>query len=134
MSTLRIAINDSRDIVTARSLGRQVAQRAGLGLADQTRLATAISEVVRNVLTYAGKGHCIITDESDANVLKVGVMVEDQGPGIPDIELALGDGYSTGKSLGAGLPGAKRITTEFQIESRPGCTRVRFAIQRGRTG
>jgi serine/threonine-protein kinase RsbT len=127
-----ITIGTSHDIVLARSKGRTLAHRAGFGLADQTRLATAISEVARNVLKYAGCGRCTLTDESNEHERKIAVLVEDEGPGIPDIDLAMSDGYSTGNSLGAGLPGAKRITTQFVIESRPGYTRVYFEISRAR--
>lgn len=132
MTNIRVKIYESRDIVIARAKGRELAQRAGLGLADQTRLATAISEIVRNAIQYAGHGECVLRDESDERTMRIAVEVVDQGPGIPDLDLAMRDGYSTAKSLGAGLPGAQRITSDFAIESRPGHTRVRFCIQRPR--
>jgi serine/threonine-protein kinase RsbT len=128
-----VAIAQSSDLVQARSQGREIARQAGLGLADQTRLATAISEITRNVLKYAQTGTCTVSDASDLSQVKVAVVVEDEGPGIDDIELALSDGYSTGKSMGVGLPGTRRITTELEVESRPGYTRVRFFIARPRS-
>lgn len=127
-----VEINAQTDIVVARQAGREMIRDLGFGLADQTRLATAISELVRNVLQYAGKGVCVLTDQSDRQTLKLRVEVEDHGPGIADIEQALTDGFSTGNSLGAGLPGAKRLVHEFNIESQPGHTKVVLVISKQR--
>ena len=121
------------DVIGARKVGREMACKLGLGLADQTRLATAISELVRNVLIYAGKGWCSITAELGEAWRSITVRVEDHGPGIPDIAKALTHGFSTGGGLGAGLPGAKRLMDEFDIQSRPGMTVVTIAIRRRRT-
>lgn len=119
-----INIREQSDILAARQTGRQLAQKLGFGLADQTRLATAISELTRNVIQYAGEGTCLINDESDRDTCKIRVVVEDSGPGIPDIEQALRDGFTTGSGLGVGLPGARRLVHNFDLESRPGHTRV----------
>ena len=106
-----------------------LARDMGFGRADQTRLATAISELTRNVLRYAGTGTCSFrqrdVDETDK---RLEVTVEDNGPGIADLEAAMRDGYSTGAGLGAGLPGARRLVHEFDIETRPGYTRVTICI------
>lgn len=118
------------DIVMARSAGRHLAGRLGFGTADQVRLATAISELTRNVIQYAGSGSCEISDESDDKVSRIRVIVEDHGPGIANIEQALQDGFSTGGGLGAGLPGTKRLMNVFQISSKPGHTRVLIEMAR----
>jgi len=128
----RIEIKVEADIVAARRAGREMARQLGFGSADQTRLATAISELARNVIQYAGEGVCLVTDESDQNASKIRVVVEDHGPGIPDIEQAMTDGFSTGGGLGAGLPGARRLVHEFEIESQPGHTRVTIGMSRGK--
>lgn len=128
-----IPIRDSTDILRSRGNARELAARLQLGSADQTRLATAVSELTRNVLQYAGEGTCTILDASDDRQRCIRVIVEDRGPGIPDIALALRDGYSTGGGLGAGLPGVQRLMNEFQITSRPGHTRLVIAMIRPRT-
>lgn len=105
-----------------------MARQLGFSLSNQTRLATAISELARNVIQYAGKGVCILTNVSKNNIVKIRVIVEDQGPGIPDIQKAMEYGYSTSKGLGAGLPSTKRIVHEFHIDSKPGHTRITIGI------
>jgi serine/threonine-protein kinase RsbT len=127
-----VAIADASDIVTARRVARELCEALGLGKADQTRLATAVSELTRNVIQYAGTGTCMIEDASDAAQRRVRVLVEDQGPGIPDLQLALSDGYSTSGGLGAGLPGTRRLVDDFHIESQPGRTRVTIALAKSR--
>ena len=128
-----VAIEAEGDIVVARRAGREVARQLGFRSADQTRLATAISELTRNVVQYAGTGACLITDESDQSMIRIRVVVEDHGPGIPDVEAAMMDGFSTSGGLGAGLPGARRLMQEFCIESRPGHTKVAIALARRRS-
>ena len=125
-----VLVKDQSDVVAARQAGRDMARDADFGTADQTRFATAISELTRNALIYAGEGVCSIHDLSDHEWMKVRAVVEDQGPGIPDLEKALSDGFSTGGSLGAGLPGSKRLVQEFEIESKPGSTIVTIEIVR----
>ena len=132
MRARTVQIKTERDIVIARQAGREMARELGFGSADQTRLATAISELARNALRYASEGTCVVTDESDRDMLRIGVTVEDHGPGIPDIDRAMEDGYSTGGGLGAGLPGARRLVQEFDIESAPGHTVVSIAMVRRR--
>ena len=132
MTERRVEIKIESDVVAARQAGREMARELGFGSADQTRLATAISELARNALQYAGEGACLVSDESDQNMLRIRVVVEDHGPGIPDVEKAMEYGFSTGGGLGAGLPGAQRLVQEFHIESQPGHTRVTIAMVRRR--
>ncbi|CAK0766559.1 Serine/threonine-protein kinase RsbT [Gammaproteobacteria bacterium] len=127
-----IPIHTGIDVLLARKVAREMAVALGLSTADQTRLATAVSELTRNVLQYAGSGQCRVTDESDATIVKIRVEVEDQGPGIPDVEQAMQNGYSTSGGLGVGLPGTRRLMDEFDIESKPGATRVMITMNRRR--
>jgi serine/threonine-protein kinase RsbT len=116
----RLDIRSSEDVVRVRQAVRALAIRAGLTLVDQTKLVTAASELARNTLDYGGGG--TITLERILNGSRVGVRLtfEDQGPGIADLDLALKDGYTTGGGLGLGLSGAKRLSSEFYIQSKPG--------------
>ncbi|MEB0133727.1 anti-sigma regulatory factor [Actimicrobium sp. CCC2.4] len=123
-----VDICTTADIVVARRLTRQLAACLDFGSADQTRLATAVSELTRNVIEYAGRGTCHISDASDAGFNSIMVVVEDHGPGIANVAQAMQDGYSTSGSLGAGLPGTRRLVDSFMIESRPGLTRVTISM------
>lgn len=128
----RVTVTDPLDIVRARGAARLLAKDIGFGIADQTRLATAVSELTRNVVQYAGAGSCETVDTSVAGEMRICIVVEDNGPGIPDIDLAMKDGYSTGGSMGAGLPGTRRLMDSFAIESTPGLTRVTITLARQR--
>lgn len=131
-ATERLPIRSMLDIVTARHAARELCERLGFGKADQTRIATAVSELARNVIQYAGEGQCSIADGSQGAHRCIRVCIEDHGPGIPDLEQALRDGYSTSGGLGAGLPGTRRLVDEFEIQSAPGATRITIAlIKRG---
>jgi len=125
-----VTIEVESDIVIARQAGRRMAKELGFGLADQTRLATAISELTRNVLLYAKQGSCVIRDESDQEQHRIRVTVEDHGPGIPDPEQAMQDGFSTSGGLGGGLPGARRLVHYFEIDSEPGHTVITMMMVR----
>ena len=115
-----IAVKMSNDIVTARQAGRELAEELGFTLTDRTMISTAISEVARNITSYAGSGEIRLqVDERDGNRALV-IQARDQGPGIIDIARAMEDGYSTGLGLGLGLPGAKRLMDGMSIESAPG--------------
>lgn len=127
-----VPIIDSTDVLKARQSARELAISLKLGSADQTRLATAVSELTRNVLQYAGQGQCRIIDNSTEVQIRITVVVEDHGPGIPDIELAMRDGYSTSGGLGAGLPGVQRLMDEFHLISRPGHTCLTITMIRPR--
>jgi len=128
----KVRLINVSDIVTARQACRQAARELGFGSADQTRLATAVSELVRNVIQYVGMGYCIITDESNHQEYKIRVMVEDHGLGIADLDKALENGYSTSGGLGAGLPAARRLVHEFEIKSKPGNTTITLIMKRKR--
>ena len=116
---LRVAIAGDADIVAARKAAREMASRLGFGGTDLTIIATAVSEVTRNIVRFAGKGEVIVTiiDDPRPGLL---VVAHDAGPGIADVEQALEDGYSTYNGLGLGLPGARRLMDEFAIVSEPG--------------
>ena len=115
-----VPVRSDLDIVTARVEGRELAKEIGFGVIDQARIATAISELTRNIVQYADHGQAAIRPVESAGRAGIEVVCEDQGPGIPDIELALRDGYSTSKSLGMGMSGAKRLMDEFEIQSEIG--------------
>ncbi|OEJ63801.1 ATP-binding protein [Magnetovibrio blakemorei] len=123
-------IKTDEDVLRARQAGRDLAREMGLGTADQTRLATAISELTRNVLKYAGEGICSIVAEDELKTHRINVKVEDHGPGIPDIDSALEQGFTTGGGLGAGLPGTRRLVDVFNIQSCPGSTVVSISMIR----
>lgn len=113
-------VRSSDDIVKVRQAVRVWAAEIGLGLVDQTKLVTAASELARNAVEYGGGGSVRL--ESLRNGARNGLRLtfEDQGPGIPDIQLALKDGYTSGGGLGLGLGGARRLVNEFDIQSEPG--------------
>ena len=113
----RIPILDETDIVTARQKGRELAARSGLAPTDQTLIATAISEVARNIVVYAQHGEVILAAIEQRGRRGVLVVARDEGPGIANIDLAMRDGFSTAKSLGMGLPGARRLMDEFELSS-----------------
>jgi serine/threonine-protein kinase RsbT len=115
-----VVIGQDGDVVTARQRGRELAVRAGFSGSDLTIIATAISEIARNIVTYARHGEIVLSLVSKGDKRGILVIGRDDGPGIPDIAMALRDGFSTGKSLGLGLPGAKRLMDEFEIVSEVG--------------
>ena len=119
MQVAKIRLLTGRDVVTAREVVRRKAQEAGFGLAKQTRLATAVSEIVRNAVMHGLGGEMIVERFQDHHTI-IRVTVKDHGPGIPDIDKAMQDGYSTTGTLGAGLPGARRLVDVFKIESAIG--------------
>ena len=116
----RLQISSEHDILTARLRGRELAADVGFSGSDLTIVATAISEIARNIVEYAGRGEIVFTLVRDGRSRGIVVVARDEGPGIPDVALAMQDGYSTGKSLGLGLPGARRLMDEFDVQSEPG--------------
>jgi serine/threonine-protein kinase RsbT len=121
-------IRSSADVVSVRQAARSLAERVGFSLVDQTKLVTAASELARNTIDYGGGGQVRL--ELVENGVRRGVRLtfEDQGPGIPDVQLALKDGYTSGGGLGLGLGGARRLVNDFAIESSPGAgTRIMIA-------
>jgi serine/threonine-protein kinase RsbT len=117
----RIAIESDADVVTARQRARALAVDLEMPSTDQTLLATAISEIARNITAYAVRGEILLDLVRDDNGRRgIRVVAVDEGPGIEDLEKALTDGYTTGGGLGLGLPGARRLVDEFGIETAPG--------------
>jgi len=116
----RIAVRFDGDIVTARQEGRSLAAHLGFSGSDLTVITTAISEVARNIVQYAGYGEIILRSARKKGKPGIVIIASDNGPGISDINKALQDGYSTSNGLGIGLPGAKRLMDEFTIVSQVG--------------
>jgi serine/threonine-protein kinase RsbT len=106
-----------QDVVLFRNRVKEYAVKIGMGLVNQTKLITAASELVRNMIKYASGGVILIEVISKGRENGIRLTFKDQGPGIPNIPLAMKDGFTTGKSLGLGLPGAKRLVSEFDIKS-----------------
>ncbi len=115
-----VPIEHEGDIVTARQKGRELAAASGLSVTEQTLVATAISEVARNIVVYARRGEVVLAALEDHGRRGVMVIARDEGPGIANPELAMRDGYSSSNSLGMGLPGAKRLMDEFELSSTVG--------------
>ncbi|WP_456311807.1 anti-sigma regulatory factor [Pseudomonas shirazensis] len=109
-----------QDVVPLRNRVKEYGVKVGMSILNQTKLITATSELVRNLLKYGGGGKVIIESVSNGRDNGVRVTFIDKGPGIADITLAMKDGYSTGKSLGLGLPGTKRLVNEFDIKTELG--------------
>jgi serine/threonine-protein kinase RsbT len=116
-----IPIESDADVVTARQEARAMASRLELSSTDQTLLATAISEVARNITAYAVRGEVVLSViEDDGGRRGIRVIARDEGPGIENVDLALQDGYTSGNGLGLGLPGARRLVHHFEIDTAPG--------------
>jgi len=113
-------IGSESDIVLARKIVRDFSTELGFSLTDVTRIVTAASELTRNIYHYAGSGLMRWRPLSQGGQVGLELIFEDQGPGIPDVEKAMEAGFSTGKGLGLGLPGSKRLMDEMTIQSRPG--------------
>jgi serine/threonine-protein kinase RsbT len=128
LQTEQHQIRTSDDIVIVRQAVRKSAVALGLGLVDQTKFVTAASELCRNTLDYGGGGTVQMDVVTDGRRSGLRLIFTDEGPGIPDIALALRDGYTSGQGMGLGLGGAKRLSHEFEIASTPGVgTRVMIA-------
>jgi len=115
-----LPLTTSDSVVIVRQAVRQRAIELGFSLVDQTKIVTAASELARNAIQHGGGGHATIEVINDGLRRGVRLTFEDEGKGIPDIEIAMRDGYSTGGGLGLGLSGAKRLSNEFSIASTPG--------------
>jgi serine/threonine-protein kinase RsbT len=120
----KLTINSDLDIVFARQKGREMSKELGFSLTDATLIATAISELARNIVKYARKGNILLAPVDHNGRRGIRVVALDEGPGVRDIELAMRDGYSTSGSLGLGLPGTRRLMDEFEIVSNGNGTRV----------
>jgi serine/threonine-protein kinase RsbT len=117
---IRVAIRTDSDVVTARQEARSMGAAIGFSSTDLTLLATAISEVARNITTYAGEGEVILRVRDEGERKGIEVLAVDEGPGIADVELAMQDGFTTGNGLGLGLPGTRRLVDEFELRTAPG--------------
>ncbi len=117
---LRVPIETDADIVTARQEGKQLASQLDLTPSDLVVIASAISEIARNIVEYANRGEVVIRLVEKAGRRGILIIAQDVGPGIADVNAALQDGYSTSGSLGLGLPGARRLMDEFEIQTEVG--------------
>jgi serine/threonine-protein kinase RsbT len=113
-------LRTDEDVVRLRKAAREYLVSLGFGMLDQTRVITAASELARNTLRYGGGGEAQLSKVSDGNRRGVCMRFHDEGPGIPDADLALTDGYTTGGGMGLGLSGARRLSDEFELDSAPG--------------
>lgn len=116
----RYEIQADPDVVRVRQAVRSLAVTAKLSLVDQTKLVTAASELARNTLVYGGGGNAVVEVVTDGRRRGVQVVFEDAGPGIPDIDLALTDGWTSGSGLGLGLSGTRRLVDDFRLDSEIG--------------
>ena len=114
---VRVPINADADLVTARAEGRAMAERLGFPRPDPTLVATAISEIARNIVVHVGRGEIVLRPLHEADRYGLVVIASDNGPGIRNVEAALHDEYSGRGGLGLGLPGARRLMDEFDLES-----------------
>jgi len=117
---LLVTIAGEADILSARQRGKEIARTSGFSLGDQAVIAVAISEIARNILLYAKRGEVRFDVVNDGGRSALVIVASDRGPGISDLELALQEGYSTSGGLGLGLPGARRLMDDFEIESQKG--------------
>lgn len=116
---IEVEIREDFDVITARARARVLAEALGFGIVDQTRIATAVSEIARNALSHGGGGKAIIRASKNRRGLEIEIV--DEGPGIPNVDRTMERGFSSKPSgLGLGLAGAKRLMDEFHIESKPG--------------
>ena len=121
----RVEIRGEDDIVFARQRAREVARSLGFGAVDQSRIATAVSELTRNVIRYAtnGQGEArirVLSNTGPTRTTGIEVVVADEGPGIPDLDVALRDGFTSGAGLGMGLPGTRRLMDEMEVSTALG--------------
>ena len=124
---IRVAIRTDADVVTARQEARTMGAALGFTSTDLTLLATAISEIARNITTYAGEGEVALRVVREGSRHGIEVEATDDGPGIANVELAMQDGYTTGNGLGLGLPGTRRLVDDFELDTSPGAgTRIRI--------
>ena len=123
LTEARLPIRGEDDIVASRQRAREAARQLGFGAVDQSRIATAVSELTRNIVRYATDGHgeVIVREVSRAErSAGIEIVVADEGPGIADVDQALRDGYTSGGGMGMGLPGTRRLMDEMEIDSAPG--------------
>jgi len=131
LASKTLTLKTSEDVVRMRQAVRERAIELGFGLVDQTKLVTAASELARNTILYGGGGEVLLEVVTQGDRRGICLTFSDRGPGIPNIELALKDGYTSGSGLGLGLGGAKRLSNEFNIVSQVGAG-TRVTIKRWR--
>jgi len=119
-STVSVPIGNEFDIIIARQKGKMIAKDMGFSTIDQALIETAISELTRNIYSYAKKGVIVLTVVEEYGKKGIEILAQDTGPGIEDVSLAMKDGYSTTNSLGLGLPGVRRLMDDFAIDSKVG--------------
>jgi serine/threonine-protein kinase RsbT len=124
---LIVPIRSDADVINARQGSRELAAALGFGTTDQALIATAVSELARNILSYAGRGEIRLQRQFAAGRSGIAIVASDDGPGIPDVEAAMADGFTTSGGLGLGLPGAKRLMGELVVETGAGGTRITAA-------
>ncbi|WP_040567220.1 ATP-binding protein [Magnetospirillum molischianum] len=129
---ITVEVHSQEDIITARQSGRELARQSGFGTVDQTRLATVISELVRNALVYAGGGTCRIYSDISDSQRTLHLVVSDEGPGIVDVPRALEPGFSSGGGLGLGLPAVRRLMDDMTIDTHPTGTVIHARMTRKR--
>lgn len=117
---LRVEIAENEDVVVVRQRAREQSQRAGFSLLETTKVVTAASELARNTLEHGGGGYAELEVCTDGTRRGVRMRFVDEGPGIPNVDQALSDGFTTGKGLGLGLGGSRRLVNEFEIQTTPG--------------
>jgi serine/threonine-protein kinase RsbT len=123
LAEARLPIRGEDDIVASRQRAREAARQLGFGAVDQSRIATAVSELTRNIVRYATDGHGEVTVREVSRPERsagIEIIVADEGPGIADVDQALRDGYTSGGGMGMGLPGTRRLMDEMEIDSSPG--------------
>ncbi|HEY3998981.1 MAG TPA: anti-sigma regulatory factor [Candidatus Xenobia bacterium] len=120
MNDIDVPIQSEADVVTVRTRGREMAKAIGFGTVDQTRIATALSELSRNILIYAKRGQVRLRTLEEGDRKGLEFVAEDQGPGIPDVRAVLEGRGSTSRGLGLGIPGSRRLMDDFEIVSAPG--------------
>lgn len=113
-----VNVASDADVLLARQTGRRIAEAVGFSGSDLTMISTAISELARNIIRYAVKGEVAVAPLVEGSRVGVVVIARDSGPGIPDLDLAMRDGYTTGSGMGLGLPGARRLMDDFAISSQ----------------
>ena len=117
---MKVGLETVDDIIVSRSAIKDMAKEIGFGIVDQTKIATAVSELARNIVIYAGKGVLNVSAVMKNGKKGIEIICEDHGPVIEDIGLACKDGYSTSRGLGMGLPGSKRLMDDFDLRSAKG--------------
>jgi serine/threonine-protein kinase RsbT len=127
-----IIISADVDVMLARQMGRELASKVDISGSDLTLLATAISEIARNIVQYAGKGEIEFRNVEDKGKRGLMIIARDNGPGIADIAKAMQDGFSTSRGMGMGLPGAKRLMDDFEITSEAGRGTIVSMVKWGR--